>query len=70
MEKKDNHLEVQDGSSLLMNDLRQIIDSTRQRVAVTAYFIYTKKVASRGATFSIYNQSKIYLILGEIHGIE
>lgn len=36
MEKKDNHLEVQDGSSLLMNDLRQIIDSTRQRVAVTA----------------------------------
>lgn len=36
MEKKDKHLEVQDGSSLLMNDLRQIIDSTRQRVAVTA----------------------------------
>lgn len=36
MEKKDNHLEVQGTSSLLMKDLRQIIDSTRQRVAVTA----------------------------------
>ena len=36
MEKKDNHLEVQGTSSLLMKDLRHIIDSARQRVAVTA----------------------------------
>ena len=36
MEKKDNHIEVQGASSVLMKDLRQIIDSTRQRVAVTA----------------------------------
>lgn len=36
MEKKDNQLEVQDASSGLINDLRQIIDSARQRVAVTA----------------------------------
>ena len=36
MEKKDNHLEVQGTSSLLMKDLRHIIDFARQRVAVTA----------------------------------
>ena len=36
MEQKDNNMEVQGASSLLMKDLRQIIDSTRQRVAVTA----------------------------------
>jgi len=36
MEKKDNNMEVQGASSVLMKDLRQIIDSTRQRVAVTA----------------------------------
>ena len=36
MEKKDKQLEVQGASSCLINDLRQIIDSARQRVAVTA----------------------------------
>ena len=34
--EKNNHLEVPNLSSDLMKDLRQIIDSARQRVAVTA----------------------------------
>lgn len=58
---------------VLMEQIRKSLEIAKELGAEEEddmWLKYTKKVASRGATFSIYNQSKIYLILGEIHGIE